>query len=97
MPTVRIALANIAYPATPNESIAHAIDAISDAAAAGADIICFPECYVPGYRHADWPVPISRPDGSLLAFQPYGEAGLLVADLDLSEATGLLAKRCRQY
>ena len=40
---------------------------------------------------------IARPDGSLLAFQPYGEAGLLVADLDLSEATGLLAKRCRQY
>ena len=263
MPTVRIALANIAYPATPDESITRAVDAISDAAAAGADLICFPECYVPGYRHADWPVPVSaqafldrawdtvaaaardhritvilgterivegrpmitalvinadgswagfqdkgqidpseddlyvagdgqrrvftagpltfgiaichegwrypetvrwpakhgaqvvfhphfhwadatsyrpttfadpqntfhekaalcraaentiyfamvnyategsgttsaiaRPDGSLLAFQPYGEAGLLVADLDLSEATGLLAKRCRQY
>ena len=38
-----------------------------------------------------------RPDGRLLAYQPYGQAGLLVADLDLSEATGLLASRCRTY
>lgn len=27
--------------------------------------------------------------------QPYGQEGLLVADLDLSTATGLLASRCR--
>ncbi len=38
---------------------------------------------------------VVRPDGTLLAFQPYGEAGLLVADLDLSLATGLLARRLR--
>ncbi len=38
---------------------------------------------------------IARPDGTLLAHQPYGEAGLLVADLDLGLATGLLAKRLR--
>ncbi len=38
---------------------------------------------------------IARPDGSLLCFQPYGQEGLLVADLDLSTATGLLASRCR--
>jgi len=38
---------------------------------------------------------IARPDGTLQCFQPYGEAGLLVADLDLSLATGLLASRCR--
>jgi predicted amidohydrolase len=38
---------------------------------------------------------IARPDGTLLAWQPYGKAGLLVADLDLAEATGLLARRCR--
>jgi predicted amidohydrolase len=36
---------------------------------------------------------IVRPDGTLLAFQPYGLEGLLVADLDLSTATGLLASR----
>jgi predicted amidohydrolase len=38
---------------------------------------------------------IVKPDGTLLAFQPYGKEGLLVADLDLSLATGLLAKRYR--
>ena len=38
---------------------------------------------------------VARPDGSLLCYQPYGQAGLLVADLDLSTATGLLASRCR--
>jgi predicted amidohydrolase len=38
---------------------------------------------------------IARPDGTLLCHQPYGQEGLLVADLDLSAATGLLASRCR--
>lgn len=38
---------------------------------------------------------VVRPDGTLLCYHPYGEAGLLVADVDLSEATGLLASRCR--
>jgi predicted amidohydrolase len=38
---------------------------------------------------------IARPDGTLLCHQPYGREGLLVADLDLREATGLLASRCR--
>ncbi len=38
---------------------------------------------------------IVRPDGTLLCYQPYGKEGLLVADLDLHEATGVLAKRCR--
>jgi len=38
---------------------------------------------------------IARPDGTVLSYQPYGQEGLLVADLDLSQATGLLADRCR--
>lgn len=38
---------------------------------------------------------VARPDGTVIAWQPYGRAGLLVVDLDLSEATGLLARRCR--
>jgi predicted amidohydrolase len=38
---------------------------------------------------------VVRPDGTVLAWQPYGEDGLLVADLDLAAATGLLAARCR--
>jgi len=38
---------------------------------------------------------IVGPDGTLLAYQPYGEAGLLTADLDLALATRLLASRCK--
>ncbi len=36
---------------------------------------------------------VVRPDGTLLCGQPYGEEGLLVADIDVSEATGLLGAR----
>ncbi|MBE9140577.1 hypothetical protein IQ254_25820 [Nodosilinea sp. LEGE 07088] len=38
---------------------------------------------------------VVRPDGTLQCFQPYGQEGLLMADLDLSTASGLLASRCR--
>ncbi len=47
---VRIALANIRYPETPADSVILAERAIADAGAAGAAVVCFPECYVPGYR-----------------------------------------------
>jgi len=46
----RIALANVRYPATPEESITLAEQAIREAASKGARIVCFPECFVPGYR-----------------------------------------------
>lgn len=46
----RIALANLRFPATPEESIPLAVCAIEEASRQGAGIICFPECYVPGYR-----------------------------------------------
>jgi predicted amidohydrolase len=36
---------------------------------------------------------VVRPDGTLLAYQPYGKEGLLVADIDIAAATGLLAER----
>lgn len=39
---------------------------------------------------------VARPDGTLLCNQPYGQEGLLIADIDLSAATGLLASRCKQ-
>jgi predicted amidohydrolase len=38
---------------------------------------------------------VARPDGTLLSYQPYGKEGLLIADVDLNAATGLLAKRYR--
>lgn len=50
MSTCRIALANIRYPSTPAESVTLAEGAIARASAEHADLICFPECYVPGYR-----------------------------------------------
>ena len=38
---------------------------------------------------------VVNPDGTLLSYQPYGKEGLLIADIDLSAATGLLASRCK--
>ena len=52
MNRVRIALANIRVPATPSESVLLATSAIVEASRQGAMVICFPECFVPGYR---WP------------------------------------------
>jgi len=53
----RIALANIRLAATPEESVALAVDAVAQAASEGAGIICFPECFVPGYRKMGTPLP----------------------------------------
>lgn len=50
MNAFRIALANLRFPATPEESITLAEQAIGQASIEGASIICFPECFVPGYR-----------------------------------------------
>jgi predicted amidohydrolase len=61
MSTFRIALANIRYPATPEESVTLAEHAIGQAAIARADLICFPECFVPGYRGLGKRVPPPDP------------------------------------
>jgi len=50
MNTFRIALANLRYPATPEESVTLAEQAIAQASLDGAGLICFPECFIPGYR-----------------------------------------------
>jgi predicted amidohydrolase len=62
--TSRIALANIEFAASPDESVSLATQAIADASALRADIICFPESYVPGYRTTLRPLP--PPDQSFL-------------------------------
>jgi predicted amidohydrolase len=59
---VRIALANIRFPAAPEESITLALAAIEEASKRGARIICFPECFVPGYRGIGKPVPPADPE-----------------------------------
>jgi predicted amidohydrolase len=50
--SVRIALANLRVPRTREESVGLATSAVSDAGRRGASVVCFPECFVPGYR---WP------------------------------------------
>ena len=62
--TSRIALANIQFAASPDESVQLVLQAIAAASAEGADIICFPECYVPGYRAATRRIP--APDQKFL-------------------------------
>jgi predicted amidohydrolase len=57
----RIALANLRFPATPEESIALAVQAIDLASTKKAQIICFPECFVPGYRGVGKAVPPPNP------------------------------------
>ncbi|WP_214073264.1 carbon-nitrogen hydrolase family protein [Mucilaginibacter sp. dw_454] len=45
------------------------------------------------FQYPDSATSVISPSGECLAFQPYGEPGILVADLDLAQATGLLANR----
>jgi predicted amidohydrolase len=55
--------------------------------------------YFASVNHASHDSPttsvVVNPDGTVLTYQPYGVEGVLVADLDLAKATGLLAHRCR--
>src|SRR5262245_50779607 len=64
MTSVRIALANLRFPKSPDESVELAVDAIAQAGAERAAIVCFPEAYVPGYRRKSVPAP--PPDAALL-------------------------------
>jgi predicted amidohydrolase len=57
----RIALANLQFPATPEESVALAVGAIAQASSERAEVICFPECFVPGYRGMGKVVPPPNP------------------------------------
>ena len=70
----RIALANIRFPATPAESITLAGQAIDQASTKGARIICFPECFVPGYRGIGKPVPPPDPEFLERAWSVIAEA-----------------------
>lgn len=53
MTTIRIALANLRSPSTRDESVDRAKIAIDGARQLGAEVVCFPECFVPGYRWAN--------------------------------------------
>lgn len=60
----RIALANLPFPTSPHQSVVAAQQAIAEAASRHAQLICFPECFIPGYRAPGKPVP--PPDASFL-------------------------------
>ena len=64
MRSVRIALANLRVPATPDESVHLATRAIANAGGRGALVICFPECFIPGYRWPNTTAP--SPDSAFL-------------------------------
>lgn len=61
MNTFRIALANIRFPATPEDSVRLTEQAIAQASIERAGLICFPECFIPGYRGPGKPVPPADP------------------------------------
>ena len=58
---MRIALANLPFPESPGASVEAAQDAIVQASAERAAILCFPECFVPGYRGVGKPLPPADP------------------------------------
>jgi predicted amidohydrolase len=58
---LRIALANLKFPATPEESVLLTVQAIAESARKEAQIVCFPECFVPGYRAPNKNVPPPDP------------------------------------
>ncbi|MGE0142797.1 MAG: carbon-nitrogen hydrolase family protein [Planctomycetota bacterium] len=72
MTAYRIALANLAVPRSPAESLQAAVDAVGDAGRAGARIVCFPECFVPGYR---WPGQAAPPPDPRFLEQAVREVG----------------------
>jgi predicted amidohydrolase len=86
----RIALANIRFPATPDESVTLAEQAIAQASIEGAGIICFPECYVPGYRGLGKSVP--PPDPAFLE-RAWSSIRAAAAKADLAVILG--RTRCR--
>src|SRR5258706_8409809 len=81
----RIALANIGSPATPEESVTLAEQAIAQASIERAGIICFPECFTPGYRGMGKQVP--PPDPAFLE-RAWSATAAAAAKADLAVVLG---------
>lgn len=61
MDSVRIALANLPCPVSPEDAVRMACAAVEAAGQGGAALVCFPECFIPGYRTADRALPPPDP------------------------------------
>jgi predicted amidohydrolase len=57
----RLALANLPFPSSPADAVARAARAVAEAGARRADVVCFPEAYLPGYRAPEKRVPPPDP------------------------------------
>jgi predicted amidohydrolase len=57
MTTLRIGLASPRFPASIADAIRRADEFLAEAARKKVDVVCFPECYIPGMRGQDFPVP----------------------------------------
>ena len=85
MSRVRIALANLPVGETPDDAVTRATAAVHEAARAGAAVVCFPECYIPGYRTATRPLP--PPDPVFLA-NAWATVGRAAAEAKVTVALG---------
>jgi predicted amidohydrolase len=81
----RIALANLPFAPSPDASVALAIEAIERAAVESAAVVCFPECYVPGYRALSKHVP--PPDPAFLE-RAWSEIALAAANGTIAVVLG---------
>lgn len=70
----RIALANLPFPSSPEDAVARAVAAVHDAGRAKADLIAFPECYIPGYRISSHAVPLPTTEYLERAWQSVADA-----------------------
>jgi len=85
MSLFRIALANLPFPATPEQSVAAAQQAIAEAALRKARIICFPECFIPGYRAPGKQIP---PPGARFLEHAYSAVAAAAAHASITVILG---------
>jgi predicted amidohydrolase len=81
----RIALANIRLPRTREESVSLVVEAIGQASTREPQIVCFPECYVPGYRGIGKHVPPADP---VFLDRAWSEIALAAARANLTVVLG---------